>query len=259
MADLIEAARRDLAIALGRNGRAAVGFSGGKESVVLAHLLEPYRDRVTLVWVNTGAMLPHMADFVRSYGDRFDLAEIRSDQGARWASVGVPSRIVPIFNTQLGHMAEVGTPRILLTDWITCCAALRSAPLLEYMAAHGMVLFIHGQKQADNVRPFLNWPPSLGRLDLLWDWSDDDVWRYIEANRLALPMQYQEGYPDSFECWNCPAEVKEGRVEFLARLYPDKAEQLGQIIAEVYGTVTAEMAKLDPIFRAACSKLPAAG
>jgi sulfate adenylyltransferase subunit 2 len=35
-------------------------FSGGKDSIVLAHLLEPLKDYFYLVWVNTGAALPHM-------------------------------------------------------------------------------------------------------------------------------------------------------------------------------------------------------
>ena len=45
-----------------------LAFSGGMESVATVNALQPFHDRVTLLWVNTGAMFPHMVEFVRDYG-----------------------------------------------------------------------------------------------------------------------------------------------------------------------------------------------
>ena len=51
-----------------RHGKAAVMFSGGKESVVLAHLLEPFKDRIELILVNTGAHKGRVSDRHRISG-----------------------------------------------------------------------------------------------------------------------------------------------------------------------------------------------
>ena len=40
-----------------KHRRVLVSFSGGEDSLVLAHMLDPYKDRFDLVWANTGAML----------------------------------------------------------------------------------------------------------------------------------------------------------------------------------------------------------
>ena len=41
--------------------RAVLAFSGGKDSLVVADLCRPYKDRITLAWVNTGAMFPQLS------------------------------------------------------------------------------------------------------------------------------------------------------------------------------------------------------
>ena len=70
---LAGSARAAIRGAVARHGRAGLLFSGGKDSIVLAHLTEPVKERVELLWANTGAMFPHMETFIRAYGARFKL------------------------------------------------------------------------------------------------------------------------------------------------------------------------------------------
>ena len=73
----------DLESLFARHDRAVLAFSGGKDSLVCLDLCRDYRDKLTLVWVNTGAMFPHMVDFVRKAAEGFNFVELTSDQ-AGW-------------------------------------------------------------------------------------------------------------------------------------------------------------------------------
>jgi 3'-phosphoadenosine 5'-phosphosulfate sulfotransferase (PAPS reductase)/FAD synthetase len=237
--------RKAIAAALDRHGRAALLFSGGKDSVVLADLVEPFCDRIELIWVNTGAMFPHMTEFVRSYGNRFKLTELRSDWAKRFATVGLPSRVVPIFNTPVGTHAE-RTPRNrpLLTDWVSCCAALRSQPIEPYLFATGITLMIHGQRKGDNVA--MNLPASAAEaIAPLWGWSDAQVKDYIQDHDLRLPDHYAE-VSDSLECWSCTADYTPNRYKYMARSHPNLFKKLVPMLDIVHSAVIAETTKLTP-------------
>ena len=54
----------DLESLFDRHEKAVLAFSGGKDSLVCLDICRAYRDQLTVVWVNTGAMFPHMRDFV---------------------------------------------------------------------------------------------------------------------------------------------------------------------------------------------------
>ena len=54
----ISSARAAIAAAFDTDRRVFLGFSGGKDSLTLLHLCEPWHDRLTLIWVNTGYMAP---------------------------------------------------------------------------------------------------------------------------------------------------------------------------------------------------------
>jgi 3'-phosphoadenosine 5'-phosphosulfate sulfotransferase (PAPS reductase)/FAD synthetase len=237
-----------VAAAMEKHSRAVVGFSGGKESLVLKHLLQPWADRLEYVWVNTGAMLPHMREFILGHG----VTEVMSDQGERFRRVGLPSRIVPIFNTPLGVMTQSTPERLMLTDWVNCCAALRTQPLINAARIRGLTLYVHGQRLADGV--LLTTPGDLESLDALREWSEAQVYEYIQRNEVALPPQYLAGYRDSGECWNCTSELDVNRFRYLAAEYPQLWARLKPSLQQVYGAVFGEWSKhkasLDLAFQA---------
>ena len=226
-----EIASLTLQEAVDRLDRAFLAFSGGKESVVLADLLMPWRDKVSLLWVNTGFMFPHMAEFVRSYRDRFKLIELKSDLLANWRDHGIPARMLPIANgLPEGHHTE---PK--LQPWISCCRAVRAVPVETFLQELQIpaVLF-HGQRGDDRsdatatrrTRPF-GWPFTAFRgcegVEVqapLAEWSTSDVMAYVDERRIKLPEQYPVS-PNSLECWSCTAEHTRDRVEYMRRRYPE--------------------------------------
>ena len=67
----------DLTKLFNRHQKAVLAFSGGKDSLVCLHLCRDYRDKIDVCWVNTGAMLPHMAAFIRKATEGFGAAKRR--------------------------------------------------------------------------------------------------------------------------------------------------------------------------------------
>lgn len=210
-----------------------LAFSGGKESLVLAHMLMPWRDRVTLVWVNTGDGPPGMADFVRGYGRCFDLVELPRDPRASWAEFGPPADVVP------ARSAQSSSPGPRLQPWSMCCWRNRNDPLYRFileaatdLQERGMTTaHINGQRHDDlahtkqELRAVLPLPETVWPL---WDWSEEDVMCSIATKQICLPPHYAE-VRSSMDCMSCPADVTRDRIAYLDRNYPAVAANVRRI------------------------------
>lgn len=247
-----EVARSAIASAIDRHQRAALLFSGGKDSMVLAHLAEPFRDRLVLLWVNTQGHLPHMVEHVRKYGETFQLVELASNYAERFIEAGLPSLIVPIERVAAWQSMQFkpDTERPLISDWLSCCAALRWQPVANYLLRNrDITLVIHGQRREDGYAGLAN--GGCETLLPLWDWSTAEIFEYVRGHGLELPAQYSEGAASSLECGTCcTAKVTPEHRRFLSRHYPRIAEEFGTALSLVYGAVAAEWDKLGPAFDA---------
>jgi len=212
----------DLAGLFGRHDRVHIAFSGGRDSVVLVDLCRPWRGQVTLIWANTGMMWPHMADFVRGYGDEFHLIEAKPRRhfSEVWRADGLPADVVPVEN-MLGRR----WPRI--QPWTSCCAALRTRPVFDAAVKDGATLLLHGQRASDahlfrahdNIAGM---PDGLEIAGPIWDWTDIDVAAYVEHRELALPGHYG-GLASSLECAICPANNSKSENDLRMALGPPLA------------------------------------
>lgn len=256
--DETDGADRDvLAAIFERHGKVFLGFSGGKESVALCHLLEPWRDRVTLVWVNTGVMAPHMVDFVRGFRDQgWALIELQSPNVLEhWAAVGTPAEVFPQDN--VSGLAE---PR--LQPWAHCCRTIRQEPINAFLREQdGPVCFINGQRRADRGGATVaglasHLPPTVEIVMPLAKWTTRELLLYVEYHVLDLPPQYAEGYADSIECIICPAPMKAERLAYLKRRYPAIAPMvLGEAQKSAQATLGA-LAQLVAITSGAAEAAP---
>ena len=203
-----------------RHDRVFLGFSGGKESIVLARMLEPWRARVTLLWVNTGHMAAHMVEFVRGYRERFELIELASPSLVEhWQALGPPVDVAPAASFE-------GTRLPRFQTFHQCCFAIRQAPINAFLREQpGRTCFVNGQRRDDHGATFgglrLGLPASTELVMPLAAWSEADVYADIERHGLTLPPQYAEGYPDSIECTVCPAQPWPPRMAYLRRRYPE--------------------------------------
>jgi len=233
----------DLTQYFARHARVHIAFSGGRDSVVLADLCRPWRDRVTLVWANTGLMWPHMAEFVRGYGREFRLIEAAPQRhfAQVWREDGLPADVVPVDN-MLGRR----WPRI--QPWISCCATLRTKTIFDAVAKDCGTLLLHGQRASDahlfrSHDRIAGMPDELEMAGPIWSWSDIDVAAYIEHRGLALPEHYGR-LASSLECAICPANSSRGENNLRMALSPPLAavaHSLGRTVRKAAAGVLAEM------------------
>ena len=233
--DHIARAEAALADLFDRHGRAALAFSGGKDSLTLLHLCRPWRDRLTILWVNTGAMYPHMETFVRSQTEGWNLVEIRSDVPAYWEKFGIPASVLPTDHAIGGR----GIPtKPLISPWSVCCTANLTQPMAAWMEAHPDVTgLLVGQRHVDYGR--FDPTQMQGRLPLevvapLWAWTDDEIWAYVDRYSIELPEQYALGWRDSAQCAACPVWLKPEQIAYQRRRYPQLAQFVEQTAKQVY-------------------------
>jgi len=236
-----------------------VAFSGGMESVALVNALKPFHDRLTLLWVNTGAMFPHMIEFVRDYGKLLPLIELSSDLTANWKSQGLPARVLPVANAMpFGAHVE---PKI--QPWILCCKALRSEPIERFLAASAArpSYFVHGQRRKDFAAghsiasEMIALPQGVRSLAPLWGWGRGDVANYVQENGLTLPGQYSR-IADSLECWACTGEHTRERSAYMRDEYPELLATVLPGIRRVQSAVVAALQKLEDAMETATDAEP---
>lgn len=165
--DLTAETAARVAEAVDRHPKGVLAFSGGRASLICLDLIADHRDRVEAAWVNTRAMLEQMRDFVLAKG----ATELRSNQQERFTRMGLPSRIVPIFNTPLGRVMEERCDRVSVTSWASCCFDLRAKPLYDHCQAAGAALLISGQRAESQHSLLVNPPDTLECFYPLWNWT----------------------------------------------------------------------------------------
>ena len=237
----------DLAAVFARHEKAALAFSGGKDSLVCLDLCRPFRDKLTVVWTNTGAMFPHMVEFVREAVAGFEFVELQSDLAGWIGEFGYPAYVVPVVNSV--WRGDPGRqPETKLAPYTSCCIKNRCQPMLEYLAATDTSLFLHGQKDSDRRGyPAKSTPGAKVEVCTpLWDWTDRDAFDYLERRGIELPEQYAHGVARSLECWNCtaPLEGKQKLFAYMAQRYPNLLDELKTRMAKVFLAVQAGYAQV---------------
>lgn len=215
---------------LNLHDQACLAFSGGKDSIVIYDLCKEFK-QITNFWVNTGSALPHMEEFIK----QFDVIEVNTDKDKQNLEYGYPVDLVPVVNNPVFYKTENLYDALILPklqDWRGCCAMNRWRPFKDFVESQKATLLIHGQRETDNatmVQP-LQEQEEISTLAPIWEWTDRDVYEYIEQNKLPLPDQYPETV-SSFDCYDCTAidndpEWFESRYEYLKKNYPEQAEVL---------------------------------
>lgn len=94
-----------------------------------------------------------------------------------------------------------------------CCALRKVEP--NRRAIEGLDAWIAGLRQDQSasrsqVQPVM-WDTKFGLYKIcpLWNWTEDEVWKYIGKERVSVNPLHVEGYP-SIGCTHCTRRVSEG-------------------------------------------------
>jgi len=233
-------------------GRAAFSFSGGKDSTLLlwaareAGLL----GRVTVYHLDTGDLLPEMRDHVAALEAWCpSFVRVQSDPVA-WAAIhGEPTDLLPYSAHPVGRLAGQGGAMVSRYD---CCFANLMTPIYERIKADGNTLIIRGTRAADMPRLPVATGQSVDGMEMLYpiqDWSDQDVFDFIEANGIPLPSLYGH-FRQAPECATCPAWWGEGRGAYLRAHHPELLARYRERLAAIMPAMSESIMQLNAELRA---------
>lgn len=168
-------------------------FSGGRQSCVLLHILEPYLDETLVLWCNTGAASESTQEQMRKVRSTVPhFQEVRTDQPKDIALWGFPSDIVPIRHSPQSFAAPF-TPKIQSTT--ACCVKNIWMPLaLACVDSKAETIYAGGTDMMTTGSHDIIYP--------LHSWSGKMLQDYIHKHQVLVPQLRQTRL-----CWNCTGYV----------------------------------------------------
>lgn len=236
--------------------RAVLQFSGGKDSTALLYLCRPWLDRITVLFADTGAVYPHVSAFVRDTCGRLGatLQVVRPplpvDEYTK--REGLPSDIVPIESViETQWMRRDKAPQ-LVQSYFRCCSAMIFEPMRRAVVESGVKTVLRGSKKCDSRVGVGNGHVEDGitYLSPLWDWTDANVYAYLENEGVALPKHYAD-VPDSLDCWLCTGHLLRhgaAKAKWTKENCPDLWPELSRRLGAVREAIDSERAKLASAF-----------
>ena len=235
---------------------AILQFSGGKDSTALLYLAarSGHLDRVDVVFVNSGAILPEIEDFIRATCGRL---------GARLTVIGpaesvvdrtrhaLPTDLPPAWSDPGFAWLSRDPPGQLFQSPMACCGERLWRPMRDHVLASGHKLVLRGAKAADKHRGV---PPGFVdehgiRYEApLWNWTNEAVFAYLKHEGVALPRHYAE-FTDSFDCWCCTAYLTTDygarKLAYIKREHPQYWPELSARLATLRAALRSESALVD--------------
>lgn len=205
--------------------------SGGKDSLVMGHLIRRVYPDCPLIWVNQGYMAEwpdciELLDWLKGQGWKIiELCPVR-DLWRLYADHGIP--LDGVMSTKLDKIIN----QKLIYD-----------PLNEYQEINGIQGYAWGLRQ-DESKNRARYMRNHGTLHHnkkgLWVcspvgfWSTVDIWHYIDKYRIPYPSMYDR---DRLTVRNGPpigtTGINWGRIAELRRYHPEAYQVLSQAYGEV--------------------------
>jgi len=256
---LVESARHTLDSAVPGNTPAILQCGGGKDSLAILSLCKD--KNITVHFVDTGAALPHMNKFIMDACKKFNvpLEIIRPPipVQAHTELYGYPSDIVPSeFSPEHAFLWQA-PPETKIQSRLQCCSALRWQPLQTAIMNSRITTVIRGYRNTDRYRTQgsrVVIENGIKYVAPLYDWTDQDVFEYLEKEGVGLPEQY--GTTDnSLDCWLCTAfstnKGSENDFKYIREHYPELWPELASRVRRVKDAVEKEKNKMDLVFNLA--------
>jgi phosphoadenosine phosphosulfate reductase len=177
--------------------RIAVTVSFGGSGIVLAHMLSEIDRSVPVLFIDTGYLFPETLAFRDEFAARFGLTVVTlvpaTDPG-------------PLFledQDRCCHIRKVEPMELALLDYDAWVSALRRSQSVTRADVRRLEVVQSNGRSILKVHP-------------LFDWSRDDVERYVAQHDLPMHPLTAQGYT-SIGCWPCTSPVTPGEPERTGR------------------------------------------
>jgi 3'-phosphoadenosine 5'-phosphosulfate sulfotransferase (PAPS reductase)/FAD synthetase len=231
--------------------KAALQFSGGKDSLALLYLLKPQWDGLTVVWCNTGDAFPETVIQMREIAQTVPhFLEVRSDQPAQILRDGPPADVLAAWDTPIGRRIDT-TRTVKAQAPFGCCSTNLWVPMHDVIKAHGFDTVYRGQRSEEAKRaPIVDGMVFDGityRFPLE-DWTGARVRAFLAEQGVALPAHYAD-VDSSLDCMHCTAYLAEnkGKFDYMRARHPELYREVRQTIYQLLSAVMAEAVHLKAV------------
>jgi len=241
--DKLRIAHASIQKALAQSKRQAVAFSGGKNSLVVLHLVLRYKPDVIVTFNNTGVEYPETVRYVHKIAKEWNLNfyELRP-KWTFWQVMkryGFP-RASRSWESSKKYGAGIVEPM--------CCKLLKVEPVANFyntkhidcyftgitafesrgrkfrIAKHGLICKVRyvGHSSQLNRPTLAVYPIGL--------WTELDVWTYIEENNLPVNPAYEKYGIERTGCMYCTSYI--GWQRYLASNYPKVYKKILRMVGQ---------------------------
>lgn len=222
-------------------------FGGGKDSLALLHLMRDSLDDTLVVFGDTGAIYPHMREFVHEtcVALGVELKVVQPEHSVLdWIkAMGAPADMVPVDYTEEMQSMLRFRKQPLIQSRMLCCSVNLWTPVHRFIESTGIKRVYRGAKACDDKRG-IGPRTSIGDIVIeapLWDWDDAKVFNFLQVCDATLPEHYAK-VNTSFDCYCCSAYLTDagasGRIAYTKKHYPDLYPVLEQNIESVSEAIT---------------------
>jgi phosphoadenosine phosphosulfate reductase len=199
-----ESAEAILAEALGRfAGRVALACSfGGPSGMVLLDLTLRFEHAIPVYYLDTGLLFPQTYELIERVAIRYDIA---------------PIAVRPELSLDV-QAARYGEA-LWQVDPDRCCALRKVQPQRSFVRSYDAWLTGVRRAQSETrrlVEPFQADFEHVTKVSPLYDWTDEDVWRYVAEHDVPTNPLHFDGYP-SLGCVPCTRRIAAGEDERAGR------------------------------------------
>lgn len=205
--------------------RICVAASFGKDSVTVLHMLRDIKPDIEVIYLNTGYEFPQTLTFIERLKQEWNL-NLRE--------------YTPVLSIE--EQERRFGPDLYKTDPDRCCGIRKVEPMAR--ALRNYDAWITGLRRDEtelrkHIR-VIEEQDGIVKVNPLANWTVEDVWRYIRANRVPYNPLYDQGYR-SLGCWPCTLAGTWGRFERAGRWAGTGKEggECGIHVSSAYGRIQA--------------------
>jgi len=181
-------------------GNIAFASSMGAEDQVLTEMIASIDKETRIFTLDTGRMFPETYEAIDRTNARYKINIDVMFPEQQQVEEMVKQKGINLFYESIGNRKQ-------------CCHIRKMVPLKR--ALHGLDVWISGLRRSQSVTreelELVEWDDNNGMIKLnpLIDWTEEQVWAYIEEKNIPYNKLHDQGFP-SIGCQPCTRAIQEG-------------------------------------------------